>query len=254
MSGLQGQAPNPGIEQQLRSQYRLTRVGTNGMVVGQPGSVLTMQEDGLAAIPTSFGKYWYNTFKKDGHIRPNVIQHVGTAYNDATAARRLLQVGEKLYVTNLEFAPTEIVFYLQSCGACDPVAVDPNDLPYRARLAFQFNKGYLSTADAKQVLDVTDRVFGINTPPPNQASQQPPPNQVLPAPAASPEAQPAPETGVLNNQDVIKMVKAGFDDTIVIAKISVSKCQFDISTDALIQLKQNGVSAAVLKAMVGAGK
>ena len=50
------------------------------------------------------------------------------------------------------------------------------------------------------------------------------------------------------------MLKAGFDDSIIIAKISVSKCQFDISTDALIQLKQNGVSAAVLKAMVGAGK
>ena len=51
------------------------------------------------------------------------------------------------------------------------------------------------------------------------------------------------------------MVKAGLDDTLIIAKIakiSSSKCQFDTSTDALIQLKQSGVSAAVLKAIVGA--
>ena len=57
---------------------------------------------------------------------------------------------------------------------------------------------------------------------------------------------------VLQNQDVIKMVKAGLDDTLIIAKISSSKCQFDTSTDALIQLKQSGVSAAVLKAIVSA--
>jgi hypothetical protein len=58
----------------------------------------------------------------------------------------------------------------------------------------------------------------------------------------------------LQNQDVIKMVKAGLDDSLIIAKIGSSKCQFDTSTDALIQLKQSGVSAIVLKAIVGAGK
>jgi hypothetical protein len=64
----------------------------------------------------------------------------------------------------------------------------------------------------------------------------------------------APSGAQLQNEDVIKMVKAGLDDAIIIAKIGSSKCQFDTSTDALIQLKQSGVSAAVLKAMVGAAK
>jgi hypothetical protein len=59
---------------------------------------------------------------------------------------------------------------------------------------------------------------------------------------------------VLQNQDVIKMVKARLDDAIIVAKIGSSKCHFDTSTDALIQLKQNGVSATVLKAMVAAGR
>ena len=64
----------------------------------------------------------------------------------------------------------------------------------------------------------------------------------------------APGGAVLENADVTKMAKAGFDDASIIAKITSSKCQFDTSTDALIQLKQSGVSPAVLKAVVGAGK
>ncbi len=63
-----------------------------------------------------------------------------------------------------------------------------------------------------------------------------------------------PAAGMLRNEDIIKMAKAGFDDGIIIAKISSSKCQFDTSTDALIALRQSGVSGAVIKAMLGAGK
>jgi hypothetical protein len=67
-------------------------------------------------------------------------------------------------------------------------------------------------------------------------------------------AETAPGAVTLGNQDVIKMVKAGLDDDLIIAKIGSSKCQFDTSTDALIQLKQSGVSAALLKAVIAAGR
>ena len=59
---------------------------------------------------------------------------------------------------------------------------------------------------------------------------------------------------VLHNQDIIKLAKVGIDDATITAKIKGSKCQFDTSTDALVMLKKSGVSATVLKAMVGAGK
>jgi hypothetical protein len=58
----------------------------------------------------------------------------------------------------------------------------------------------------------------------------------------------------LRNEDIVKMAKVGIDDATLIAKITSSKCQFDTSTDALIQLKEAGVSPAVLKAVVAAGK
>jgi hypothetical protein len=335
LPALKGQAPSQGIEQQLRSQYQLTRVGANGTVVGQPGSVLEMHEDGLIAIPASYGAYWYDTWKKGGRIKANTIQHVGQGFSDANNSKRPLQVGEKLYLVTMEFAPTEIVFNVQTCGACD-LSVNPNDPPYRARLAFQFDKGYLSTADPKQVLEAVGQVFGLAVPAVAPPATAPAPTAgaataTIPPPAVSvvplklpsayakaqtpadqlqlnadntfslqeagqtysgtfsatgstlklsigggPETtatiqgnnltdssgqawvlreQPAgaaPSGPLLHNDDIIKMVKADLDDAIIIAKISGSKCQFDTSTDALIQLKQGGVSGAVLKAMVGA--
>jgi hypothetical protein len=210
------------------------------------------------------------------------------------------------------------------------LSVNPNDLPYRARLAFQFDKGYLSTADSKEVLEAVGRVFGLAAsaivPPPTAttaipltavsvvplklpstyAKAQTPADQLQLNADKTFSLQEAGQTyggtfsanggilelnigggtkttatiqgnnltdssgqtwvlreqtargaaveAVLQNQDVIKMVKAGLDDALIIAKIGSSKCQFDTSTDALIQLKQSGVSAAVLKAVVAAEK
>ena len=59
-------------------------------------------------------------------------------------------------------------------------------------------------------------------------------------------------TVLLKNDDIVKMVQAGLDDTIIIAKIKSSQCDFDTSTDSLISLKKRGVSSAVLTAMAGA--
>ena len=324
----QGQAQSQDLEQQLRSQYHLTRVGTNGRVVGEAGSILVIQQDGLAAIPASYGAYWYSTFKNGGRIKTSFIQHGGSV----ASTQRLLQVGEKAYLINMEIAAAEIVFYVQSCGECDVSALDPREVPYRARLAIQFDKGYLVTADAKQVVETIGQVLAIDNSTPRQESQQPPPNRApsAPPPAATlklpssyanaqtpsdrlrlnadntfslqeagqaysgtfvvnggalklsisggsettvtiqgnnltdssgqtwvlaEQSMPAVAAeAIVHNEEVIKMVKAGLDDALVIAKIASSKCQFDTSTDALIQLKQSGVSAAVLKAMVDAAK
>jgi hypothetical protein len=65
---------------------------------------------------------------------------------------------------------------------------------------------------------------------------------------------PVPAEPALHNQDIIDLATAGIDDATILAKIMNSKCQFDTSTKALIQLKKSGVSAAVIKAMVGGGK
>jgi len=57
----------------------------------------------------------------------------------------------------------------------------------------------------------------------------------------------------LTNDDVIKMVQAKLPDAVIVAKIKSSPCKFDTSTDALIKLKQAGISDAVMQAMAEAG-
>jgi tetratricopeptide (TPR) repeat protein len=55
---------------------------------------------------------------------------------------------------------------------------------------------------------------------------------------------------VLTNDAVVAMVKAGLGDEVVVSKIKISQNQFDLSTQAILRLKEDGVSPAVIKAMV----
>jgi hypothetical protein len=319
LSRVRGQAQSQSIEQQLRKQYVLTRVGANGVVL-QAGTVLTVQADGIKANPASYVVFWPNIYKKDAGRVTQRLMTVKAGTSKARAEVRFLQVGEKVYLAGLQFRNADAVFLLQTCGACSQSGADPNDIPYRAEVVFQLGKGYRDGGDFKQVQDTIGQVFGIDA---SQEIRKPPPVVPLKLPSTyvsaqvqtdqlqlnadntlslqeagqtyrgtfvqngstlelnindgpkttatiegnnltdssgkiwvpgGQPAQPASGASVLQNQDIIKMVKASFDDATIIAKIGSSKCQFDTSTDALIQLKEAGVSAAVLQAMVGAGK
>jgi len=68
---------------------------------------------------------------------------------------------------------------------------------------------------------------------------------------AAPQAS-TPGGETLTNEDVVKMVNAGLAEGIIIAKIRNSSCKFDTSLDAILKLKETGVSDAVIQAMVEA--
>jgi len=51
----------------------------------------------------------------------------------------------------------------------------------------------------------------------------------------------------MTNDDVIKMVKGGLSDAIVMQSIDAAEPAFDTSADGLIQLKQGGASDAVIQ-------
>ena len=51
------------------------------------------------------------------------------------------------------------------------------------------------------------------------------------------------------NQDVIKLVQAGIDQTVIMQQIAATCTTFDLSPDGLIDLKKNGVSADVISFM-----
>jgi hypothetical protein len=195
------QALKPSVEQKLRAQYPVTRVGANGTVL-QAGQVLVVQLDGIRANPAWVNQSYYpNTFKKDGKkvtqsIKGDIIHFpVG-----GPAAIPHLDAGAKVYLTGIELKKEEIIFSVQSCGACNPAVAQ--SLSHRAALAFQFGKGYLESADYSAIQDTIGKVFAVDTSPPQTipTTEQPqtagPPNQIEqpppPPPPDPPDSKPPP--------------------------------------------------------------
>ena len=101
------------------------------------------------------------------------------------------------------------------------------------------------------VLETTPASFAQGT-----AAPKPPPKARSAAPRrpqAAELAPPAPrssEPEVLTNDSVMKMLSAGVDEEIVIAKIKSSAAAFTMDTDSLIRLKSVNVPQAVVRAML----
>lgn len=66
------------------------------------------------------------------------------------------------------------------------------------------------------------------------------------APAAPQDKRP------LTNADIIRMVKSGLAETVVISAIEANNSSFDVSADALIALKQAGINQNIIAAMLAA--
>ena len=58
----------------------------------------------------------------------------------------------------------------------------------------------------------------------------------------------------LSNDDVVQMVKGGFDESTTVAAIDAAETNFDTSVQALMALKAAGVSEKVISAMLAATK
>ncbi len=73
-----------------------------------------------------------------------------------------------------------------------------------------------------------------------------------PLPAAQ-QPSSAATTHPLTNQDVVRMTKASFDDATILKTIDSHNASFDLSVDALLRLKELGVSQPVIQAMLATG-
>ena len=61
------------------------------------------------------------------------------------------------------------------------------------------------------------------------------------------------QTETLTNADVLKMSKLDLPSSSIINKIRISQTKFDVSVDALLELKKQGVGTEVINAMMDAG-
>ena len=56
----------------------------------------------------------------------------------------------------------------------------------------------------------------------------------------------------LNNDDIVNMTKQGFEPPLIVKAIETSATDFDVSAQALLNLKNSGVDSAVMAAMLSA--
>jgi len=146
---LPGQTPSVGIEQQLRSQYLVASVGSNGVVV-RAGTIVVVQQDGITALPAP-GEYPCNVHKERGRISHSAMCAIN--YSPSKDSQRPLQVGEKAYLTAIQVKPSEVVVRVQTCCG------DANATPFRAAVSFQFPKGYLDSMKLNEIQDAISQII-----------------------------------------------------------------------------------------------
>jgi hypothetical protein len=198
-------APQGSVIQQVQAKYPVTVMDASGIKVATPGAILVTQLDGVTVAQKGGGSGpFYNEFK-NGLIGPDTnLVHVGL--NHRAFNPHALAIGDKVYLVKLDTSAVSITFRFQSCGTCDPKAVDPAHHPSQGELTFKFVRGGLQNTSFDQVKQVIDQVFKLNdevqpatdnsaaaaSPAPTAAT--PPPVADAPPPPPPPDRPAAPPT------------------------------------------------------------
>jgi len=159
------QSSTPGIEAELRTQYKLTQMRTeNGVTsVLQQGTVLIIQKDGVLGVPPVDSNVPQTTYK-EGVLQPGA----------ASRTSRFLRTGEKVNVTKIEVDSKndKVVLTIVECDPCND-AQQPSS--FMSKVVFEYPKGYLQIAEPSQVQDVIAEVLTpqpISSAPPNVSADR----------------------------------------------------------------------------------
>ena len=237
------------IKNKLASQFILTTMTNDGSAIVTSGTIFELLKDGLLMHSTSAPLPPLSVYK-NGKISQGMAgfgRDLGStmlAPGNATTAnypQRRFVSGERVWASAGFVKKDALVIRLFS-DVYDGVR-------YKADLKLPFEKGAASSPD-----DVLLRVAEVLRAVPANTDSLPEAAPPAPVPSPDPPPPPAPPAvePTLQNEDIIKMAKAGLDDSVIVSAIKGARCRFQISADSLIELKRSGVSASVLKAMTEA--
>lgn len=179
------------LQDQLSAQYKTVKIGPDGEIAGDPGTLLVIQNSGLIGVPFQALALCPAKFK-DNVLHFSVGFCAGMMQNVAGHFAR----GAKVYPLKVDVnvGKEKISFQVVGCKACNHANVP---FPHKAEVVFEFDRGYLEKASASQVEDVIGQVFTITTADEQQAQsdadapQQPSGESAPVEPAAQ---QPEPQT------------------------------------------------------------
>lgn len=225
--------PKTALTGQLQEQYKIMET----VLIVQKVGIVGVSRDAIPQLPRA-GKTIF-LIKGAALFGPDT-QHQAFLGTDI----RTFSSGDKVYVTsvNLNFKEDKVEMGLEECAKCNGI---DEDAAHFAFVVFQFPSGYLSGgADIGQVTDGISQLLAME----NVSSDAPQP-PLGNTPQTTQQQSPA---TILTNEGVLKLVKAHMPDSVIIATITASNCQFDKSPDALIAMQNDGASSAVLKAVAEA--
>ncbi len=218
------QAPKPpSLKEQLEAQYPTQ-------------TLLAIQKEGILGVVLASSKTCAAKYQ-DGKLSPPDASCTAPLKDSS----RPLPVGQKVYPSKIDVdrAKERISFRIVECASCNQGS---ESSPYKSQIDFQFGKGYLEKAGVSQIEDTIGEVLAFDA----GTDQQAQPTEGSQAVPEQPGEAPA---DVLTNSDVVKMARVKLADGIIISKIKTSACDFDTSVDALVRLKEAGVSDSVIQAM-----
>ena len=93
---------------------------------------------------------------EDGKVSAKGLSNV--IPGDITQSKTLA-VRDKVYLIGMGIAEDGVTMIVQSCGGCDPIAVDPGHKPHWASIQFKFIKGYLTSTDLPHVRKVIESLL-----------------------------------------------------------------------------------------------
>ena len=234
------QGPSPSsLDNQLKALYKLAKIvpESNGYRVAEPGTMLVVQKDGIFGVPlgsNSVDRVIY-AIQKDTDLH----------HYSSGASNWKFGVGHQVYLSkvNIDAKRENVLFTIVECDCSDPAKPSY----YKSVVDFEFPAGYLADAEVGQIEDVINQVLAIDSGSDGGskgsrgASQSAPPRPEDPNP------------NLLTNDKIARMASVKMGDAVILNAIKTSPSSFDTRPDALIKLKQAGVSDAVLQAMQEAG-
>ena len=145
------------LQEQLSAQYKTVKIGPDGEIAGDPGTLLAIQKGGLIAVP------WKALALCPAKFQDNVL-HLSTGFcagmmqNVAGYFRK----GAKVYPLKIDVnvGKGKISFQVVGCKVCNN---SNQPFPIKAEVVFEFAKGYLEKASASEVEDTIGQVFTITT-------------------------------------------------------------------------------------------
>jgi hypothetical protein len=180
------------LQEQLSAQYKTVKIGPDGEVAGDPGTLLAIQNSGLIAVPFQAVALCPAKFK-DNMLHLSVGFCAGMMQNVSGHFGK----GAKVYPLKIDVnvGKDKISFQVVGCKVCNHSNLP---FPHKAEVVFEFAKGYLEKASASEVEDTIGQVFTITTNDDQQAAggdaQPAADQQASPQDAQPAQQQPEPAT------------------------------------------------------------